>query len=52
MPPSAWPYGRVVAVLESKDDNPDDAVVVRRYRGILVGTLDQAHVLINWVATK
>lgn len=49
LPPSAWPYGRVVAVQENGAQSGDDAIAIRRNRGLLAGTLEQAHVLINWV---
>jgi len=50
LPASAWPYGRVVAVQEnSVQGGTQDAVSIRRNRGILAGTLESMHVLINWV---
>jgi len=50
LPASAWPYGRVVAVQEnSVQGGTQDAVLIRRNRGILAGTLESMHVLINWV---
>jgi hypothetical protein len=52
LPASAWPYGRVVAVQEnSVHGGTQDAVSLRRNRGILLGTLESMHVLINWVAS-
>jgi hypothetical protein len=49
LPPSAWPYGRVVAVRENSAQNADDGVAIRRNRGLLAGSLDEAQVLIRWV---
>jgi hypothetical protein len=41
LPPSAWPYGRVVLVTEVETMNPADHVKadLRKNRGLLVGTL-------------
>lgn len=49
LPASAWPYGRVVAVRENGAQNGDDAVDIRRNRGLLAGSLKEAHVIIDWV---
>lgn len=50
LPASAWPYGRVVAVQENGVGSSEaDKVAIRRNRAILAGTLESAHVLINWV---
>jgi hypothetical protein len=50
LPPSAWPYGRVVAVQEIGSGNSEaDRIALRRNRAILAGTLEAAKVLINWV---
>jgi len=52
LPASAWPYGRVVAVQENSVlGGIQDAISLRRNRGILLGTLESMHVLINWVAS-
>jgi hypothetical protein len=52
LPPSAWPYGRVVAVTEnSVRSSADDDVKIRTNRAIVAGTLESMHVLINWVPT-
>ena len=50
LPPSAWPYGRVVAVQENgvKGTTEDDAQV-RKNRALVAGTLQSAHVVIRWV---
>jgi len=50
LPPAAWPYGRVVAVLvEEKPSNSEqDKVAIRRNRGIVAGVLQGAHVGIEW----
>ena len=50
LPPSAWPYGRVVAVTENGVKGPaDDEVKIRQNRAIVAGTLETLHVLINWI---
>src|SRR5579862_1071544 len=50
LPPSAWPYGRVVAVTENAiKGSPDDEVKIRTNRALVAGTLESMHVLINWV---
>ena len=51
LPATAWPYGRVVAVQENAVRNPsrEDEISIRRNRGILAGTLESQHVLINWI---
>ena len=50
LPPSAWPYGRVVAILgEPKSSSPEqDKIAIRRIRGIVAGELQGAHVAIQW----
>lgn len=50
LPPTAWPYGRVVAVAESGvASSDDDKARVRRNRAIVAGTLESVHVAINWI---
>ncbi len=51
LPPSAWPYGRVVAVSESgvRTANAEDDVKIRTNRALVAGTLESMHVLINWI---
>lgn len=50
LPPSAWPYGRVVAVQETGVSPSEDTnAAIRRNRAILAGTLEDAKVLIDWV---
>jgi hypothetical protein len=50
LPPSAWPYGRVVAVTENGvKASADDDVRIRTNRAIVAGTLESLHVLINWI---
>ena len=50
LPPTAWPYGRVVAILvEAKPTSSEqDKVAIRRNRGILAGELQGAQVAIEW----
>jgi hypothetical protein len=52
LPPSAWPYGRVVALAEDKPGTPGDDVLIRKNRGIVAGTLESLHILINWVPSS
>ena len=49
LPPSAWPYGRVVAVTEGGERAAGDDVPIRKNRAIVAGTLESLHVLINWI---
>jgi len=50
LPASKWPYGRVVAVSEnSAKASEQDGVATRRYKGIVGGMLEDAHVAVKWV---
>lgn len=50
LPPSSWPYGRVVAVTENgAKGSADDEVRIRKNRAVVAGTLETLHVLINWI---
>jgi hypothetical protein len=50
LPPSAWPYGRVVAIQEiSASSSEEDKVRLRKNRALAAGALESMHVLINWV---
>ena len=51
LPASAWPYGRVVAVAESAPAALSEAskAQLRRNRALVAGTLENLHVVINWV---
>lgn len=50
LPPSAWPYGRVVAVAENaKNDSEQDHALMRKNRAVLAGTLQSLQVLIHWI---
>jgi len=49
LPASAWPYGRVVAVTESSVGAPGYGVTIRQNRALVAGTLENLHVLINWI---
>jgi hypothetical protein len=50
LPPSAWPYGRVVAILVDTrpTSSEQDKIAIRRNRGILAGELQGAHLAIEW----
>lgn len=51
LPSSAWPYGRVVAVAENAPAGSSEAdkAQLRRNRALVAGTLENLHVVINWV---
>jgi hypothetical protein len=49
LPPSAWPYGRVVALTENGVRATGDEVPIRKNRALVAGTLESLRVLINWV---
>jgi len=49
LPPSAWPYGRIVVVSDPGAGSENDLVEIRKNRGIVAGTLESMHILINWV---
>jgi len=46
LPPSAWPYGRVVAVVENGVLSDDASF--RKNRGIVLGTLEALHILVAY----
>jgi hypothetical protein len=48
LPPSAWPYGRVVAASENGVRSAGDDALIRRNRGIVAGTLEGLQVHIEW----
>jgi len=50
LPASNWPYGRVVAATENSTRGSDqDAVAIRKNKGILGGLLQGAHIEVKWV---
>jgi len=50
LPASNWPYGRVVAAAEiGVRRSEQDAVAIRRNRGIVGGMLEGAHIVVRWV---
>jgi hypothetical protein len=50
LPAVNWPYGRVVAAAEiSARTSEQDAVAIRRNKGIVGGMLASAHVAVKWV---
>jgi len=51
LPAANWPYGRVVAAAEAARKSEDDAVAIRRNKGIVGGMLEGAHVAVKWVPT-
>ena len=53
LPASAWPYGRVVAAQEiGPRGSREDEIAIRRSRALVAGTLEEMHVLINWVPSS
>jgi hypothetical protein len=53
LPPSAWPYGRVAAILvqEASGSSEQEKVALRRNRGTVAGELQRARVEIAWMPT-
>jgi hypothetical protein len=50
LPSSNWPYGRVVAATEDRPSGSEqEAVGVRRIKGIVGGMLQGAKIAIKWV---
>jgi len=49
LPASNWPYGRVVAAAENGKTTEQDAIAIRRNKGILGGVLQGAHIDVRWV---
>jgi hypothetical protein len=50
LPPSYWPYGRVVAAQENGVRGSEkDGVAIRRNKGIVGGLLEGAHIVVRWV---
>ncbi len=50
LPASNWPYGRVVAAAESGTRaSEQDAIAIRRNKGIIGGMLEGAHIAVKWV---
>jgi hypothetical protein len=47
LPASAWPYGRVVAVQENGVRASGDDALIRKNRGIVLGTLEGLHILVS-----
>ena len=47
LPASAWPYGRVVAVQENGVRTTGDDMLIRKNRGIVLGTLEGLHILVS-----
>ena len=52
LPSSSWPYGRVVMLAEDSVHSTGDDVMLRKNRGIVAGTLEGMHVLINWAPSQ
>src|SRR5579859_6385114 len=50
LPASDWPYGRVVAATETNTRSSEqDAITIRRNKGIVGGMLEGAHIAVKWV---
>ena len=53
LPTSNWPYGRVVAATEDRTKaSEQDAVGIRRIKGIVGGMLQGAHIAVKWVPSS
>jgi hypothetical protein len=53
LPAASWPYGRVVAISAiGTKISEQEAIAVRRNKGIVGGILEGAHVTIDWVPAK
>ena len=54
LPPSAWPYGRAVAILvdEKRAMSETDKIALRKNRGIVEGDLQAAHVAIRGISSE
>jgi hypothetical protein len=54
LPPSAWPYGRAVAILvdQKRATSETDKIALRKNRGIVEGDLQGAHVAIRWISSE
>jgi hypothetical protein len=53
LPASAWPYGRVVAILVQEASGSSIPTSEQQIRGTVTGELERAHVEIVWIpATK
>jgi hypothetical protein len=50
LPLTAWPYGRAVAVGQNGVlSSAADAVLIRKNRGIVLGTLESLHILVPFM---
>ena len=50
LPPSAWPYGRVIAIQEiGVTSSEEDKAKLRKNRALVAGALESMQVIINWV---
>jgi hypothetical protein len=49
LPPSAWPYGRVVAVEQNAGATEEEKSDIRKNRALLAGTLESLKVAIYWM---
>jgi len=50
LPKENWPYGRVVAAAENGvAASEQDAIAIRRNKGIVGGMLAGAHIVVKWV---
>jgi hypothetical protein len=53
LPPSAWPLGRVAAILvqDAPAGSEKQQIALRRNRGTVAGELEHAQVAIVWMTT-
>ena len=53
LPSSNWPYGRVVAAAENGSRSSEqEAIAIRRNKGIVGGVLEGAHIAVKWVPSN
>lgn len=50
LPPSAWPYGRVIAVtVDEAHSTEDEKIELRKNRALVAGTLKDLQIYVNWI---
>ncbi|MGA2697958.1 MAG: hypothetical protein ABSE92_18000 [Terriglobales bacterium] len=50
LPPSAWPYGRVIAVtVNEAQASEDEKIQLRKNRALVAGTLKDLQIYVNWI---
>lgn len=50
LPPSSWPYGRVIAVtINETQATEDEKIELRKNRALVAGTLKDLQIYVNWI---